>query len=207
MAITFTQLKTRLEEWTENTATEYTGTVSEFIRLGQQRMERELGALEAFRAASTLTTTQATVALSTQAVRILWIKNQGGDYLQRKDESFIREFVPSATYFGTPRFYAYTAAATQIIVAPTPSQSLTFDYGYQQRLAALSTTASTNWLTDYAENAFTFCCMLAAYKTFLKPEQADVDRMEQLYEQEKAWLIKEELEKKKTDEFRTPELP
>ena len=53
------------------------------------------------------------------------------------------------------------------VLAPTPDQAYTFEVLYYERIAPLSSTNQTNWLTQYAPNAMLYGTLLQAMP-FLK---------------------------------------
>ena len=190
MAILFTELQTRLQDWAENTATEFTGLTSNIINLAEERIQQDAD-IPPFRAVSaTLATATAALALPTRVVIVDWLRVATGLHLDLKDESFIRTFAPHASIQGTPRFYSYYNGATQVQVAPSASVSITFEIGYTQRLTPLGSTASSNWLSSNAEYCLTAACMMIA-NDFMKQEPGETQRWEKRYNELLDLLIAE----------------
>ena len=85
--------------------------------------------------------------------------------LLRKFE-YLKNYWPNVTETGLPKYYADTDYEHWYL-APTPSQAYTFEVLYYERIAPLSSTNQTNWLTQYAPNAMLYGTLLQAMP-FLK---------------------------------------
>jgi hypothetical protein len=85
--------------------------------------------------------------------------------LLRKLE-YLMNYWPTATNTGTPLYYADTDYEHWYL-APTPDQAYTFEVLFYERIAPLSSTNQTNWLTQYAPNAMLYGTLLQAMP-FLK---------------------------------------
>src|SRR3990167_2951986 len=67
--------------------------------------------------------------------------------VRRRSYSFCRAYNPNASTTGRPLFWA-DAGDAQFLVAPSPSVAFEFELNYYERLAPLSASNTTNWLTD-----------------------------------------------------------
>lgn len=85
--------------------------------------------------------------------------------LLRKFE-YLKNYWPDVTQTDTPVYYADTDYEHWYL-APTPDQSYEFEVLYYERIAPLSSTNQTNWLTQYAPNAMLYGTLLQAMP-FLK---------------------------------------
>ena len=85
--------------------------------------------------------------------------------LLRKYE-YLKNYWPDASQTSNPLFYADTDWEHWYL-APTPDQAYTFEVLYYERIAPLSSTNQTNWLTQNAPNAMLFGTLLQAMP-FLK---------------------------------------
>jgi hypothetical protein len=85
--------------------------------------------------------------------------------LLRKFE-YLKNYSPDYTKTGTPVYYADTDYEHWYL-APTPDVAYDFEVLFYERIAPLSTTNQTNWLTQYAPNAMLYGTLLQAM-TFLK---------------------------------------
>lgn len=79
---------------------------------------------------------------------------------------YLKNYWPDVTQTGTPAYYADTDYEHWYL-APTPDQAYTFEVLYYERIAPLSSTNQTNWLTQYAPNAMLYGTLLQAMP-FLK---------------------------------------
>ena len=85
--------------------------------------------------------------------------------LLRKFE-YLKNYWPNVNDTGLPKYYADTDYEHWYL-APTPDQAYTFEVLYYERIAPLSSTNQTNWLTQYAPNAMLYGTLLQAMP-FLK---------------------------------------
>ena len=98
--------------------------------------------------------------------------------LLRKYE-YMKNYWPDASQSDAPRYYADTDW-DHWYLAPTPADDYPFEVLYYERIAPLSETNQTNWLTQNAPNAMLFGALLQAMP-FLKNDQRQI--FEQKYTQ------------------------
>jgi len=91
-------------------------------------------------------------------------------YLRKYE--YLRNYWPNETQTGLPQYYADTDYE-HWYVAPTPSQAYNFEVLYYERIAPLSSTNQTNWLTQNAPNAMLYGTLLQAMP-FLKNDARQV---------------------------------
>jgi hypothetical protein len=91
--------------------------------------------------------------------------------LLRKYE-YLKNYWPDATATDVPLFYADTDW-DHWYIAPTPDQAYSFEVLYYERMAPLSSTNQTNWITQNAPNAMLFGTLLQAMP-FLKNDQRQI---------------------------------
>jgi hypothetical protein len=91
--------------------------------------------------------------------------------LLRKYE-YLKNYWPDATQTDVPLYYADTNW-DHWYLAPTPSTDFSFEVLYYERIAPLSSTNQTNWLTQNAPNAMLFGTLLQAMP-FLKNDQRQI---------------------------------
>ena len=91
--------------------------------------------------------------------------------LLRKYE-YLKNYWPDATQVAAPAYYADTDW-DHWYLAPTPDQNYTFEVLYYERIAPLSSTNQTNWITQNAPNAMLFGTLLQAMP-FLKNDQRQI---------------------------------
>mgnify|MGYP006286766667 CR=1 FL=1 len=88
-------------------------------------------------------------------------------YLRKYE--YLKNYWPDETATDVPLFYADTDWEHWYI-APTPDADYAFEVLYYERIAPLSSTNQTNWLTQNAPNAMLFGTLLQAMQ-FLKNDQ------------------------------------
>ena len=107
MAFTFAQLKTAIQEYTENTETTFVSNVDDFIRAAEDRIFY-LVDLEYFRKNATSAVSQNDPFLSLPtdflASFSLSITNSSSkEFLLQKDVNFIQEYNPNSATTGIPK--------------------------------------------------------------------------------------------------------
>lgn len=88
-------------------------------------------------------------------------------YLRKYE--YLKNYWPDADQTDVPLYYADTDWEHWYI-APTPDLAYAFEVLYYERIAPLSSTNQTNWLTQNAPNAMLFGTLLQAMQ-FLKNDQ------------------------------------
>lgn len=91
-------------------------------------------------------------------------------YLRKYE--YLKNYWPDADQTDVPLYYADTDWEHWYI-APTPDQAYAFEVLYYERIAPLSSTNQTNWLTQNAPNAMLFGTLLQAMQ-FLKNDQRTI---------------------------------
>ena len=91
--------------------------------------------------------------------------------LLRKYE-YLKNYWPDATATDVPLYYADTDW-DHWYLAPTPDDDYAFEVLYYERIAPLSSTNQTNWLTQNAPTAMLFGTLLQAMP-FLKNDQRQI---------------------------------
>jgi hypothetical protein len=108
--------------------------------------------------------------------------------LLRKYE-YLTNYWQNNTTTGQPLYYSDTDWEHWYL-APTPDQSYTMEVLYYERIAPLSSTNQTNWLTQNAPNAMLFGTLLQAMP-FLKNDQRQI--FQQMYTNSMASLKAEDV--------------
>jgi hypothetical protein len=115
-------------------------------------------------------------------------------YLLNKDVNFIRESYPSASYSGTPKYYAIFGPRSDdqkelaFILGPTPSAAFTVELHYFYYPESIVDAGQT-WLGDNFDSALLWGSIVEAYH-FLKGE-ADLIAVYQNRYQEALGLLKQ----------------
>jgi len=207
MAFTFAQLKTAIQEYTENTETTFVSNVDDFIRAAEDRIFY-LVDLEYFRKNATSAVTQNDPFLSLPtdflASFSLSITNSSSkEFLLQKDVNFIQEYNPNSATTGTPRYYA-RFDIDNIILAPTPDSNYVCEFHYFYRPASLTAGADsgTTWLSTNAPNALLYGSLYEAY-IYMKGEQDVMAMYAQRFQEAIVGIKMLGEAKETTDEYRT----
>ena len=168
MSFTYAELKTAIQEYTENTETTFVSNVDEFIRSAEDRIFY-LVDLEYFRKNATSAVTQNDPFLSLPtdflASFSLSITNSSSkEFLLQKDVNFVQEYNPNSATTGTPKYYA-RFDVDNLILAPTPDSNYVCEFHYFYRPASLTAGADsgTTWLSTNASNALLYGSLYEAY--------------------------------------------
>jgi hypothetical protein len=91
-------------------------------------------------------------------------------YLRKYE--YLKNYWPDTSQTSIPQYYADTDW-DHWYLAPTPAVAYDFEVLYYERIAPLSSTNQTNWLTQNAPNAMLFGTLLQAMP-FLKNDQRQI---------------------------------
>ena len=174
MSFTFAQLKTAIQDYTDNAETSFVSHLPDFIKAAEERVFKSVD-LEIFRKNVTSTMTQNDKFLTTPTDYLapfsLQITTSGSEnVLQLKDVNFLQEAFPTSASTGLPEFYAIFDI-DNFMVAPTPNSNYTIELHYYFRPSSLTAGADsgTTWLSTNAPFALLYGSLVEAY-IFMKGE-------------------------------------
>jgi len=178
MSFTYDELKTAIQDYTQNQETSFVNNLPLFIRVAEERILKNVQ-LTLFRKNATANMTASNQYLAAPSdflapFSLSYTDGDGNkDFLEYKDVNFVQEFNPDATTTGAPRYYAYFDISS-FLIGPTPDSSYAVELHYFYRPASLTSGAGsgTTWLSTNAEVALLYGCLIEAY-TYMKGE-ADV---------------------------------
>jgi hypothetical protein len=208
MAFTYAQLKTAIQDYTENTESTFVTNLPVFIRLAEERILKQVQ-LSLFRKNASASTTASNKYMATPSDFLapfsLSFENSSGEkvFLEFKDVNFIQTYNPDSTTTGDPKYYAQFDV-DNFILAPTPSATSTMELHYFYRPNSLTDGADsgTTWLSTEAQLALLYGCLVEAY-TFMKGE-ADLQQLYSTRFQEALMALKMLGEADQTqDEYQT----
>lgn len=193
----YATLVTNIKNFMEDDSTELDTSVNEIIAQAEAMIFQRLPSLPCFRTTTTGNFVIGTfdyVIADARMIRQVSVTSSSSEisFLDHRVDSYLRDYWPNTATTGTPEFYSTKTAATAgitITVAPTPSATLAFAVDFIKPEAGLSTTNTTTWIGDNAENVL---LAAALYETsaFLKaPEtlslyKAQFDEAVTLFQQE-----------------------
>jgi hypothetical protein len=92
-------------------------------------------------------------------------------WLEKKDESYLQEYIPAETSTGMPKYYAMFGGATgvtditsgRLYLAPVPDSTYVFKIHYEAIPDGLSSANTTTYISQYFGNGLLYACLVEAY--------------------------------------------
>ena len=208
MSFTYEQLKTAMQDYTENDETSFVTNLPLFIRISEERILKNVQ-LSLFRKNVTASTTASDKFLACPSDFLapfsLSLAGTDGDkfFIDFKDPSFIQSYTPDATTTGSPKYYA-VFDIDNFILAPTPNTTFTAELHYFYRPASLTagSGSGTTWLSENAEMAMLYGALIEAY-IYMKGEQDVMAMYNKRFEESLIGVKMLGEAKETTDEYRT----
>jgi len=187
MSFTLATLKTAIQDYADNSETSFVNNLPNFIKAAEEKIFKSID-LDIFRknvtSAFTSSDSFLTVPADYLASFSLQITTSGSeDFLLQKDVNFIREYAPSSSTTGVPKYYA-RFDEDNFIVAPTPNSNYTLQLNYYFRPASLTAGADsgTTWISTNAPFALLYGSLVEA-SIFMKSEPDTIQSYNGLYGQ------------------------
>lgn len=176
MSFTYGQLKTAVQDYTENDETSFVTNIPTFIRMSEERILKNVQ-LSLFRKNATTNFISGKKYLPCPPdflapFSMAFIKTNGDkEFMEFKDVSFLQTYTPNGTTTGEPRYYA-VFDVDNFIVAPAPNSAYASELHYYYRPQSLTalTDSGTTWLSENAEMALLYGTLIEAY-IYMKGEQ------------------------------------
>ena len=184
MSFTFAQLKTAIQDYTDNSETTFVNHLPYFIKACEERIFKNVD-LELFRKNATSTLSSADKFLSVPTDYLssfsLQITQAGSErHLLQKDVNFLQEAFVASASTGIPRYYA-RFDVNNFIVAPTPNSNYTVELHYYYRPTSITASGDgTSWLGTNAPFALLYGSLVESY-TFMKGEQDMIQQYEKRF--------------------------
>ena len=204
----FSDLVDNVRNYTETDSTVLTDAIiQQFIDSTEDKVRRKVD-LNYYRRYDTATLTVNNPFLPLpadwEATRYLQLIDGSNNrtFLIQKDISFINEFAPDRTSSaaGTPKYYADYDQDTHML-APTPNAALTVELAYTYKPPVLSSTTTSNWMSQNAPNVLLYGCVLEALG-YLKGPADMIQYYDKMYNQSLKDLASYEMGRDRRDEFR-----
>jgi|TARA_X000001316_G_C918285_1_gene32452 hypothetical protein len=206
---TYAELKQQILDYTETDTNVLTDTIiNDIIEHAESKIFREID-LDVFRKYKTasLTISDPFVAMPGATPQLFsairYVQIFGTDNvritLEKKDSSFINEFVPNRTTTGTPKYYANWDNDT-ILLAPAPDATYTVELAYYAQPTGLSSSNTTTWVSNNAPLLLLYACLVEAFK-FLKGPADMLNVYTQSYQTELQVLAQEQMGKRRRDDY------
>ena len=155
MSFTLAELKSSIQEYTDNGESNFVTAIPRFIQAAEERIFKNVD-LEIFRknVTSALSTSDKFLTIPSDylASFSLQITTAGSEsFLLQKDVNFIQEAYDASSSTAKPRFYAQFDA-NNFIVGPTPNSNYAIELHYYYRPTSLTAGADsgTTWLSTNA---------------------------------------------------------
>ena len=175
MSFTYAQLKSALQDYTQNTETSFVNNLPIFIRLAEERILKSIQ-LNIFQKnfSGSMTSSNQYLAVPSDFLTpfSLNITNSSNyEYLQFKSLEFVNSYNPNSSTTGTPKYYAQFDV-DYFIIAPTPDANFTVNLSYFYRPASITagSDSGTTWLSENAELALLYASLAECY-IYMKGEQ------------------------------------
>ena len=213
MSYTLTTLKSTIQDYTENTETNFTTHLRDFIRSAENRLFKMVD-FEYFRKNATSATTTSdpyfSVPTDFLAPISLSITNSSSkEFLLEKDVNFLQEYHPNASTTGTPKYYAMSgggatgAGATtsgKVTLVPTPSSGFMYKLHYNAKPLGLSSANTTTYLSTNFGNGLLYACLVEAF-SYLKGPMDMLQLYEQKYQTEVQKFGGEQIGRRRRDDY------
>ena len=217
--ISYSDLRTNIRNYTEVSSTVLSDSVIENIVLNAEyRIFRDVP-IDAYRASTTgnLVTNQDYVnvpagALVVRAVQVYTstsVTTGANVFLEKKDLTFLEEYVSANTSTGSPKYYAMKGGATgntsstsgAILLAPVPDSTYEYQIHYNAIPSKLEATDNeTSFISLNFPNGLLYACLVEAYG-YLKGPADMLQLYEQKYKQEVERFGGEQLGSRKRDDY------
>ena len=216
--ITASTLKTMIKNYTEVSATVFTDAILENLILNaQQRIMYDVP-IDADRKqqSASLIVGQQTYNAPAGCLFIRGIQvytatdgtiTGANNWLLRRDQTFLNEYIPANTSTGSPKYYAMFGGATglsdttsgKFMVAPVPDAT----YAFQIHFNVMQTTLegeNTNFISLNFPQGLLFACLVEAYG-FLKGPMEMLTLYENKYKQELEKFAAMQIGRRRRDDY------
>ena len=208
MAFTYAQLKTAIQDYTQNSETSFVTNLPVFIRSSEERILKMVQ-LTLFRknSAGNMTQNDEYLSMPSDFLAPFSLSYTDSDndklFLDFKSVNFIQEFNPDKTTTGGPRYYA-NFDVDNFIIGPTPDSNYDVELHYYYRPDSLTAGAdgATTWLSTNAELTLLYGCLIEAY-IYMKGDPTLMQEYEQRFAESLVALKQYGEAKEVTDEYRT----
>ena len=131
-----------------------------------------------------------------------------GNWLIKKDISYLREYDTAETTTGTPKYYAMSGGAEgtgatssgRLTIVPTPSSAFMYKIHYNARPVGLSSANTTTYLSLNFGNGLLYACLVEAF-SYLKGPQDMLQLYEQKYQTEVQKFGGEQIGRRRRDDY------
>jgi|TARA_R100000093_G_C1926113_1_gene67225 hypothetical protein len=192
----YSALVTQIKNFLEDDSTEFSNSIDAIIDQAEAIIFQRLPNLPAFRSSATGSLVVGTSSYTIASARI--IRNVAITVssnvvnLNHRVDSYLKDYWPNASTTAQPIMYSTDSASTSgtaITLAPTPDSTYSYEVEYAAPATGLSSSTTTTWLGDNAENVLLSACLYEASSFLKAPEtvtlyKSQFDEAVQLMQQE-----------------------
>ena len=221
-------LETHIRNYTEVDSNVFTGAIlGRFIENAEYRiaydlpMDSDRAQAQAQFATDTNSINMPAGCLFVRAIQVFpstTASTAQGTYLERRDQTFIQEYVGELTgdegsqtgqdTTGLPKYYSMFGGATGttsstsggIYVAPTPDANYQYIIHYNKIPPGLETQTSGTYVSRYFPHGLLYCCLTEAY-SYLKGPADMLTLYEQKYKQELQKFAAMQIGRRRRDDY------
>jgi len=214
---TYATLTTAIQNYTEVDSNVLTSTITnQFIENAELRIFRDVP-IDAYKKQSigNLVTGQTTINVPAKTIFVKGVQvydstsaaTGTNTWLEKKDETYLQEYIPAETSTGKPKYYAMFGGATgeadtnsgRIFLAPTPNTNYKFRVHYNVAPALLENN-DTNYISLNFPNGLLYCCLSETY-AFLKGPADMLTLYETKYKEEVQKFANEQIGRRRRDDY------
>jgi len=215
---TYATLTTAILSYTETDSNVLTSTITnDIIENAEFKILRDIP-LDAYKKQQigSLVTGQSTINVPAKTLFVKGIQvydstsaaTGSNSYLEKKDETYLQEYIPAETSTGKPKYYAMFGGATgtsdttsgRMIFAPVPDTTYKFKIHYETIPDGLSSSNTTTYLSQYFPNGLLYACLVEAFG-YLKGPMDMLTLYENKYKQEVQKFAAEQIGRRKRDDY------
>ena len=215
---TYATLTTAILSYTETDSNVLTSTITDdIIENAEFKILRDIP-LDAYKKQQigSLVTGQSTINVPAKTLFVKGIQvydstsaaTGSNSYLEKKDETYLQEYIPAETSTGKPKYYAMFGGATgtsdttsgRMIFAPVPDTTYKFKIHYETIPDGLSSSNTTTYISQYFPNGLLYACLVEAFG-YLKGPMDMLTLYENKYNHEVQKLAAEQFGRRKRDDY------
>tara|TARA_E500000305_G_scaffold50561_1_gene39667 strand:- start:1352 stop:2053 length:702 start_codon:yes stop_codon:yes gene_type:complete len=215
---TYATLTTAILSYTETDSNVLTSTITDdIIENAEFKILRDIP-LDAYKKQQigSLVTGQSTINVPAKTLFVKGIQvydstsaaTGSNSYLEKKDETYLQEYIPAETSTGKPKYYAMFGGATgtsdttsgRMIFAPVPDTTYKFKIHYETIPDGLSSSNTTTYISQYFPNGLLYACLVEAFG-YLKGPMDMLTLYENKYKQEVQKFAAEQIGRRKRDDY------
>jgi len=217
--ISYSDLRTQIRNYTEVSSTVLSDSIIENIVLNAEyRIFRDVP-IDAYRTSTTgnLVTNQdfvnvpagALVVRGVQVYDSTSVTTGSNVWLEKKDLSYLEEYVSANTSTGKPKYYAMKGGATgntsstsgAILLAPVPDSTYEYQIHYNRIPDKLEASSNeTSYISLNFPNGLLYCCLAEAFG-FLKGPMDMLQLYESKYKAEIQLFAAEQIGRRRRDDY------